>query len=186
MEGSELDAGLLGEPGKPFPVIRRNPETGKRQMDNLEWGLLPHGTSRPTTSIRPLHARAETVHELDMFADAFRRRRAIVPMDAYFQKRSIGGSGQRFTVRRRDHQPIGLGALWESYVWESGKITRSFCVVTIEATDAVAKIHDRMPLIIADEEALAIWLGDKPGDPMELLRPLPDGVLECLPTRKPR
>jgi hypothetical protein len=34
-----------GAPGRPGIVIRRNPKTGERHMDELIWGLLPHNTT---------------------------------------------------------------------------------------------------------------------------------------------
>jgi len=59
-------------------VVRRNPVTGERQLDELIWGLLPHGTN-PATAPLPINARAETVADHPMFAGAFRQHRAIVP-----------------------------------------------------------------------------------------------------------
>ena len=48
----------------------------QRHLDWLTWGLLPHATEPPDGGPRPIHARAETVAELPLFADAFRQRRA--------------------------------------------------------------------------------------------------------------
>ena len=65
--------------GRRGLVVRRNPVTGERQLDELFWGLLPRGTKNPSTAPRPINARAETVADHPMFADAFRHRRAICP-----------------------------------------------------------------------------------------------------------
>jgi putative SOS response-associated peptidase YedK len=48
------------------PVVRRNPATGERQLDELIWGLLPQGTKNPAAALRPINARAETVAEHPM------------------------------------------------------------------------------------------------------------------------
>ena len=37
-------------------------------------------------------------------------------------------------------------------------------------------MHDRMPVILAPA-AWPVWLGEAPGDPAALMRPLPDGAL---------
>lgn len=58
-------------PGRPGQVIRLHPRTGQRHLDWLTWGLLPPATETSHGASRPIHARAETVAELPMFAEAF-------------------------------------------------------------------------------------------------------------------
>ena len=145
-EGSAVDIGAA--PGRPGQVIRLHPKTRERHVDWLIWGLLPHDTQRPESAPRPIHARAETVAELPMFADAFRRRRALVPATEYYQRRTIGEPPQRYVITRKDGRPMSIADLWESYVRPDKRIERTYCIITIEATGAVAVIHDRMPLVL--------------------------------------
>jgi putative SOS response-associated peptidase YedK len=162
-------------PGRAGQVIRLHPHTGQRHLDWLTWGLLPHGTEDPDTAPRPIHARAETVAELPMFASAFRNRRAIVAMGEYFQWRTIGKQKQRFAISRKDGHPMAVAGLWESFVSLDREIIRTYCIVTVEATGAVAEIHDRMPLVLEMDD-WPLWLGEVPGDPATLLRPSADDV----------
>jgi len=157
-------------PGRPGRVIRLDPKTHARQMDWLAWGLLPHDTTDPTSAPRPIHTRAETVAELPMFADAFRRRRAIVPATEYYQRRTRGGPPRRFAISRQDGQPVAIAGLWESYVWPGGQTERTYCIITVEASGAVAEIHDRMSLVL-EQDDWPLWLGETSGDPTTLLRP---------------
>lgn len=149
-------------------------------MDWLIWGLLPHDTADPHSALRPIHARAETVAELPVFADAFRHRRAIVPANEYYQRRTQGGPPQRFAISRRDGQPMAIAGLWESYVWPDGRIERTYCIITIEATGAVAEIHDRMPLVL-EQDDWPLWLEETPGNPATLLHPGADDKLMIRP-----
>jgi putative SOS response-associated peptidase YedK len=68
----------------------------------MTWGLLPHDTTDPARAPQPVHASAETVTVTvtPMFADAFRRRWTIVPMDTYQQRRTTGGAAIHYTVMR--------------------------------------------------------------------------------------
>jgi putative SOS response-associated peptidase YedK len=62
--------------------------------------------------------------------------------------------------------------LWEN--WKdpnSGGWIRTFAIITTDANEMVAEIHDRMPLIIAPAD-YERWLGDEP-DPRDLMRPFP-------------
>src|SRR5271156_1552732 len=103
-----LDFGSGADPGRPGHVIRLHPTACERHLDLLQWGLLPHATENPDSALRPIHARAETVAEHPIFADAFRRRRAIVPAAEYFQKRTIGETGERYAISRSDGQPMAI------------------------------------------------------------------------------
>lgn len=168
-------------PGETGAVIRRNPKTGERSMDQLVWGLLPHDTVEPSSAPRPIHARAETVQAKPMFADAFRRRRAIVPADHYTQKGTVGeAEGRRFKISRRDGNPMAWAGLWEAFVRPDGQVERTFAVITIASTGPMSEIHDRVPVILEPED-WALWLGEVEGDPASLLHPPAEGVLRLEP-----
>lgn len=172
----ELDLGDQHAPGQPGIVVLVNPETGYRELDELTWGMLPHDTADPVSAPRPIHARAETIAELAMFADAFLRRRCIVPVDAYFRRKTVLGRVQRVAVSRVDGKPMAWAGLWEAYRWPSGKITRTYCVVTVLANPLLVPLGTRMPVVL-EETDWPVWLGEQPGDRAALLRPAPDGVL---------
>jgi putative SOS response-associated peptidase YedK len=174
-----------GQPGQLGDVIRGNPVTGQRQLDKLSWGLLPHDTVDVLSAPRPIHARAETVQELPVFAGAFRRRRAIVPADTYNLKATRGDPGARFVVSRVDGNPMAWAGLWESYTWPEDRIERTYCVITVEANRLIAPWHDRMPLVLEPED-WALWLGEERGDPSTLLVPVAEGVLRCVPAGESR
>jgi putative SOS response-associated peptidase YedK len=168
--------------GRRGLVVRKHPLTGERHLDELVWGLLPHGTKNPTTAPRPINARAETVANHPMFADAFRERRGIVPATVYYQRRTTGGSGQSFAISRNDGRPMAFAGLWEAFKWPNGDITPSYCIITTDANSLVAPIHDRMPVVL-EEEDWPVWLGERPGDVSALLRTPASHALQCQPVR---
>jgi len=70
----------------------------------------------------------------------------------------------------KDGKPFGIGGLWET--WKdagSREWVRTFVIITTDANELVAQIHNRMPLILAPHDYKR-WLGDDP-DPRDLLRP---------------
>jgi putative SOS response-associated peptidase YedK len=162
-------------------VIRLHPQTGQRHLDWLTWGLLPHWTRNLKSAPRPIHARAETVAELPTFVDAFRHRRAVVPVAEYFQRRTVGSpAGQRYTVARADGQPMAIAGLWEAFRATNGDVVRTYCIITVRSSGPVAAIHDRMPLVL-EERDWAVWLGEVSGDPKQLLRPSANELLVVRP-----
>ena len=77
---------------------------------------------------------------------------------------------------------MGFAGLWE--VWtdpETGEEVTSCTIITCAPNPLIAKLHNRMPVILdpADYEA---WLDPTRGG-QELLRPCPEEWLEAVPVR---
>jgi len=131
-------------PTQMAPVVRRHPETGERQLDLLQWGLLPYFTKDSVRARRPINARAETVATSRMFRRAFELRRAIVPADAFYGWRVVEGGKQLYAICR-PVGPMAFAGPWAGFRWSDGNVTRSFTIITTNATPDVADLHDRMP-----------------------------------------
>ena len=59
-------------------------------------------------------------------------------------------------------------------------MTRSFTIITTDASPDVAEVHDRMPVILEPAD-WPVWLGETPGDPASLLHRSPAGTLRVWP-----
>jgi putative SOS response-associated peptidase YedK len=170
---------VLAERGRSVMVVRRHPESGALVAGTLTWGLIPHDADT-WPDIQPIHARAETIAEKPMFHEAYRKRRAIVPIDAFHQK---DAKGKLHTIKRADGEPLAIAAIWEN--WQNpdtGEWERTFATITVPANAAVAPVHDRMPLVI-EKQDLERWLGPE-DDPHDLLTPSADDVLQVTSTSK--
>jgi putative SOS response-associated peptidase YedK len=174
-----FDLGDYTGPGLQAQVIRRHPATGQRHLDRLTWGLVPAAMAGSADLPQPIHARAETVVELPMFAPAFASRRAIAPADRYFLR---SGAGARYTVTRRDGLPLAMAALWEAYPTSGGGVVRTYCIITVPANTDIRPFRDRMPLVL-EQADWPLWLGEASGDPAALLRPSADDVLVVQPVQ---
>jgi putative SOS response-associated peptidase YedK len=171
-----------GAPSQELLVIRRNHDTGKVSLDPLRWGLIPYWSKDPKGGRKPINAKSETVDKLPMFRDAYRRRRCILPIDGFFEWKAIKGqkAKQPYAIAMKDGKPFGIGGLWEN--WKdptSGEWVRTFAVITTDANELVAEIHDRMPLILAPKD-YERWLGDEP-DPRDLMLPFPPDPMRMWP-----
>lgn len=164
-------------PAKPQLVYRRHPETGALVEGHLNWGLIPHYADR-WPDFRPIHARAETVHEHKMFLEAFRKRRCIAPMSAFYQK---GSSGRRYAVSRVDGQAFGVAGIWENWKNpETSQWVRTFALITVPANRLIAAMHDRM-LAIIEREDFERWFAQDDDDPRYLLKPYPAELMSIAP-----
>lgn len=163
---------------------------GLRQLGTFKWGLVPSWAKDPSIGNRMINARAETVSEKPAFRRLLERRRCILPADGFYEWQRLGsGKKQRkqpFFIRRRDGKPMALAGLWE--VWKprddaDADWLRSATVITGEPNELVARIHDRMPVILP-EDVWDTWLDPANKNPhalLELLVPYPAELLEAYP-----
>jgi putative SOS response-associated peptidase YedK len=171
-------------PTQTMPVIVQRAD-GTREMVQMRWGLIPSWAKDPTIGSRMINARSETAAEKPAFRSAMQKRRCLVPISGFYewQKRSAGGK-QPYYIHRADGEPIALAGLWESWTnSETGEKVETFTILTTNANDEVAPLHDRMPVVI-EQEDFGKWLDPAMHDSAkasELLQPAADGVLAMHP-----
>ena len=172
-------------PGQPASLIRGEHEA---QLVPVQWGLVP-GWARADYMSRPgarpqINARAETVQTKPSFKNAFRRRRALLPADGFYEWERK--SGQPYLIRQADTQPFFMAAIWDVWTGPDGSEVESCAVVTVEASENLAHIHHRMPAMIAPADA-PDWLSTpETGAPalQNLLQPADEGAFTSTPVSK--
>ena len=165
---------------------------GLRQLGTFKWGLVPNWSKDPSSGAKMINARAETVSEKPSFKRLLEKRRCILPADGFYEWKRLGDEDakkprkQPFFIRRRDGKPMALAGLWD--VWKprddpDADWLRSATIITGEPNELVARLHDRMPVILP-EEAWDTWL-EKDNEDAEALRkllvPYPAELLEAFP-----
>lgn len=108
-----------------------------------------------------------------MFRGAMASRRCIVPMSAFYEWDQATAPKQPYAFARSDGTPLALAGLWEGWRDPAGEVVRSFTIITTGANDTLAPIHDRMPVVL-EQDDWASWLDT---GPVSLLRPAMDAVL---------
>lgn len=169
-------------PGTDIPVIRHSPE-GKRVLNLLRWGLVPHWAKDASMGQRLNNARAETVAEKPAFRDAFRRRRCLVPADGFYEWKTVDKGKQPYYISLRSGEPMALGGLWQAWRAPDGTVLRTCAIVTTGCNALMASIHDRMPLIIAPDD-WHTWLEDTAQAALALLSPYPVESMQAWPVHR--
>lgn len=166
-------------PTQPVAIVRPDPQ-GRRELALVRWGLVPQWVKDPRTFTTLINARAETVCEKPAFRGAARHRRCIVPADAFYEWTGPARRKTPWMLRARGPGPIGLAGLWECWLGADGSEFDSMAICTVPANALAARVHDRMPAILAPEDFEA-WLDTRATSAQEafrLLRPAPDDRLE--------
>uniref|UniRef100_Q07IC7 Abasic site processing protein n=1 Tax=Rhodopseudomonas palustris (strain BisA53) TaxID=316055 RepID=Q07IC7_RHOP5 len=164
-------------PTQPIPVV--TVDQGARRFVLMRWGLIPSWVKDPRKFSLLINARAETVLDKPAFRNAMKRRRCLVPADGYYEWQRAGARKQPFFIHPRDGVPLGLAALAETWVGPNGEELDTVAIITAAATDAMAVLHDRVPVAI-DPGDVERWLdcaGVNAEEAAALLRAPADGTL---------
>jgi putative SOS response-associated peptidase YedK len=167
-------------PSQEVAAVRRH-DAGGREAVWLQWGLVPSWADDPALGYRMINARSETADTKPAFRDAFRRRRCLVAADGFYEWKRGTKPKQPYYIRLADDGPFAFAGLWEH--WRRGdEVIDSCTILTTEANELVATLHDRMPVIL-DRQRYDAWL-DPALDPARagaLLVPYPARQMTVFP-----
>jgi putative SOS response-associated peptidase YedK len=169
-------------PSQSAAVVREGADH-ERTLAMLHWGLIPPWARDLKSGPHPINARAETAHERPMFRKALRVRRCLVPASGFYEWKKVNGAKRPYFCRLRDEEPFGMAGLWEHWHGPDGEDIESFTILTTDANDLMAELHDRMPVIV-DPADYAVWLDPEVTDPHvveHILRPFPADRMEAYP-----
>lgn len=135
-------------PGDVAAVVASNRRL-QPQPFAMEWGYhLSDGK-------RIINARSETAAQKAMFADGIRQRRCLIPARHYYEWEKTDGKKVKYAIEPKGSDGFFLAGI---YRMEAGKPV--FIVLTRDAAEGIAFIHERIPVILPSAPATD-WLNPK-------------------------
>ena len=134
-----------------------------RRMELLRWGLVPRWAKDRKVGYKMINARAETLGERPAYRGLARhsKHRCLILADGYYEWQKPEDPKQ---PRRPLHyslaegEPFFFAGLWTVWSAPDGALLPSCTIVTCAANGLARPVHDRMPVILADEAACEAWL----------------------------
>ena len=162
------------------PVLRLNRDSGQREFAPLRWGLVPFWAKDAKFAYTTINARAEEVAAKPAYREAFKKRRCLIPADAFYEWQRIDTKTKHpFAFALKSGEPYALAGLWERWQPKEGDALETFTILTTDPNQLMEPIHNRMPVILAPRD-YPRWLGHGGPDsgggaqpPTDLLRPFP-------------
>ncbi|MGI8998399.1 MAG: SOS response-associated peptidase [Candidatus Limnocylindria bacterium] len=154
-------------------VLQRD---GERRLAAARWGFRPFWTDHERTGSQSwINARAETAWDSPAFGRSLRKRRCIVPADAFYEWDRAASPRQPYAIGPAgEGEMLALAGIWSPIRAEAP----TAAIMTTAPNELLASVHNRMPVIL-EREALEIWLDPDAdlGHVRSLLRPAPcDGL----------
>jgi putative SOS response-associated peptidase YedK len=133
--------------------------------------LIPFWSTDAGTGRKFTLARAEGIATTPAYRHAFANRRCLIVVDGFFEWQAAVGGKRPYRVCREAGEPFTLAGVWER--WKRGEeVIRSCAIVTAPCNALMRPIHDRMPVIVGEEDR-DLWMSERAGqgDLLPLLQP---------------
>jgi putative SOS response-associated peptidase YedK len=154
----------------------------------LTWGLIPSWIrsydDANVIRYKTFNARSESLDEKPSFSSSFRSKRCIIPVKGFFEWQHIGKEKIPWYIYHSENEILSIAGLYDEWTENStGELFSTFSIITTEANDLMAEIHNsakRMPVIL-DKTAEILWidLSTSESEALSLLKPCPNEVLSA-------
>jgi putative SOS response-associated peptidase YedK len=135
-----------------------------REASEMRWGLVPSWSKDPKSGPPLINARAETLASKPAFRTALSKRRCLVPADGFYEwRKGEAKTKQPFYIQLTKGRLFALAGLWECWQGADSSAVESCTIVTTTANSRLAELHERMPVILHEED-YDHWLDPKAND----------------------
>ena len=95
-----------------------------------------------------INARAENLLDRPSFKEAFLKRRCLVIADGFYEWKTEYKTNQPYRIHLKNDKAFAFAGIWQ--VWNSpdGERLVTCAIVTTEAGDDLAKVHQREPVTV--------------------------------------
>ncbi len=130
------------------PVIASSSK-GQRSVFPMIWGFRQAERDHTKRSQPLINARSETAADKPTFRECWQRRRCIIPASWYYEWEHLScPDGTRKIGSKYTIQPEGATVTWLAGLYRIENGFPFFTILTRQPSGELARIHDRMPLIL--------------------------------------
>ena len=130
--------------------MRIDPRDGERELAHGPLGLIPFWM-KEKPRVPHINARAETVHKLPFFREAFAKRRCLILAMALMSGNSEIMGSSPFVSAEKILEPFAFAGVWE-FNRLGGEEILSAAMIVGEPNPLVGGVQDRMPVMLLMED----------------------------------
>ncbi|MGG0773735.1 SOS response-associated peptidase [Bacillus rugosus] len=134
------------------------------RLGKLRWGLIPTWAKDEKVGYKMIIARAETLADKPSFRKPLVSKRCIIPADSFYEwKRLDSNSKIPMRIKLKSSNLFAFAGLYEKWNTPEGNPLYTCTIITTKPNELMENIHDRMPVILTDENEKE-WLNPKNTD----------------------
>ncbi|QQR51994.1 SOS response-associated peptidase [bacterium] len=121
-------------------------------LEMMKWGLIPQWAKDEKIAYSMINAVGETVFEKPTYKKPIITQRCLVPATGFYEWLKLGTDKipQYFTIK--DRELFSFAGLFITRKDVEGRELKTFTILTTTPNELVAKVHDRMPVILSHDE----------------------------------
>jgi putative SOS response-associated peptidase YedK len=170
-------------PGLMVPVvISQSPN----RLVLVRWGLIPHWAKDQKTAYKMINARIETLTRRAAYRGLLAIHRCLVPASGYYEWKAEERGKSPYYIHPAHGSFVEFAGLYDTWTNAQDEELRTFTIVTRDADDNMAQLHNRMPVVLAQEDEQA-WLDPQlttPWQAVEILERSADVPLDAYPVSR--
>jgi putative SOS response-associated peptidase YedK len=154
-------------PGDTVPIITPGKDQADNEVHAVKWGF-PSWKGKGLI----INARSETASQKPMFKAPFQKRRCLIPATGFYEWKSQDNKKIKHFISI-DNKLFFMAGLYWFFKDKNNEnvLLPAFTILTTEANSKIMSIHNRMPVII-DEDNIEKWLLSSNYDELNtMLRP---------------
>jgi putative SOS response-associated peptidase YedK len=158
------------------------------KIDLMKWGLIPFWTKSIADAneirYKTFNARAESIFSKPSFSNPAKSKRCLIPVKGFYEWQHTPGGKIPWYIYHLDNEIFSLAGIYDHWTENTtGEVFNTFSVITTDANDMMAEIHNskkRMPAII-EREAEMRWLDPDltAGQVSDMIKPYQNGLLKA-------
>src|SRR2546428_259634 len=156
-------------PGQMVPVIISH---SPNQVMLMRWGLIPHWAKAEKTAYKMINARVETLTQRSAFRGLLTTNRCLVPASGFYEWKAEARGKTPYYIHPKSHRFVAFAGLYDVWITPDGEELYTFTIITKDADEFLAWLHNRMPVIL-ERELEDAWLNKEITSAREVL-----GLLE--------
>ncbi|XP_048537645.1 abasic site processing protein HMCES [Triticum urartu] len=128
----------------------------------MKWGLVPSFSSKTDKPdhFRMFNARSESIKEKASFRRLIPKNRCLVAVEGFYEWKKDGSKKQPYYIHFQDERPLVFAALFDTWTNSEGETLHTFTILTTHVSTSLKWLHDRMPVILGDEDSVNAWLNN--------------------------
>lgn len=146
----DMPANFNVAPGQQMPIIIE--QDGKRQLEFMQWGLIPSWSKDPRIGYKLINARDDTIFDKPIWRNVILKKRCLIPASGFYEWQKAPDvkkvSKQPFYIHPKQIELFSFAGVWETWKDKNNQEHMTYSIITTEPNKEMAAIHNRMPVIL--------------------------------------